>query len=325
MNLSVFETFFEERRPFFVEGSSILNSGSLFYSRRIGRQPGHFSTPSGAQVVDWPDATTILSAAKLTGKTASKTSIGILEAVTAPEYATIEEMMTDHSSGAKRVERREHLIEPLTNYFVARVQQDVLKGNSRIGFLATAVNRRDAESAYVGAIDWDLRLGENAHQLAGTISASRSGTEEESGLLADFGYTKTSGWFRSGAGIRTSSPDFNPNDLGYMDQVNRVWPWLWMQFHKEKPYGPFRSLYAQIGGEMAWSLRHEWAGQTERWTNVLKDTEFIFVSELKNSWRLWSDVRYGFETMDDLDTRGGPHRTLVLPHRSFSANLYLGS
>ncbi len=305
LNLSVFETFFEERRPFFVEGSSIFSS-NLFYSRRIGKQPGHLDIPFGSTMADGPDATTILGAAKLTGKTASKTSIGILDAVTAPEYATIEETLIDPTTGLEQTERREYLIEPLTNYFVGRIQQDVLKGNSRIGLLTTAVNRRDAESAYLGAMDWDLRLGENAHQFAGTISASRSGHERRSGWIADSGYTKTSGWFRSGTGVLIRSPGFNPNDLGYIDQVNRLWPWLWMQFHKEKPWGPFQSLYAQIGGEMVWSLRHEWAGQTERWNNVLKGTELIIVNELKNFWRLWGNVRYDFEAMDDLDTRGGP-------------------
>ena len=102
VNLTAFETFFEERRPFFLEGANIIqNFGrngatsyfgfnranpTLFYSRRIGRQP------QGAAVgeyVDAPSATTILSAAKLTGKTAGGWSLNLLEAVTAREHADV--------------------------------------------------------------------------------------------------------------------------------------------------------------------------------------------------------------------------------------------
>lgn len=86
-------------------------------------------------MLDQPDTTTILGAVKLTGKTATGTSIGVLEAVTDSEYATIEEVVTDLITGQDQTERREHLIEPMTNYFVGRVQQDMLKGNSRIGVI----------------------------------------------------------------------------------------------------------------------------------------------------------------------------------------------
>ena len=84
LNLSVFETLFQERRPFFVEGAKIFQTPiQLFYSRRIGKRPEHFSIPSGNRTIDRPEATTILGAAKLTGKTASKNTFGIMEAVTA--------------------------------------------------------------------------------------------------------------------------------------------------------------------------------------------------------------------------------------------------
>lgn len=310
LNLSVFETFFEERRPFFVEGATIFNPGAFsyrpFYSRRIGKRPGHFSVPADARTIDRPDSTTILGAVKLTGKTASKTSIGILSAITAPEYASIEEAVTDPTTGLERTERREHLIEPLTDYFVGRVQQDVLKGNSRIGFITTAVNRKDAESAYVGAMDWDLRFGRNAHQFAGAISASRAGPEEESGWLADLAYSKTSGWLTSGAGVSVSSPDFNPNDLGYIKQVNRLSPSLWIQFHREQPWWPFRQLSLRVGSKAAWNFRHEWADQTDRWVHLSKSIEFSLHHQLSNFWGGAIGVSHHSEGLDDINTRGGP-------------------
>jgi hypothetical protein len=263
LNLSAFETFFEERRPFFVEGASIFRIKGYrpFYSRRIGKRPGHFSIPSDAKMIDQPDSTTILGAVKLTGKTASKTSIGIMEAVTAPEYANIEETVTEHTTGLEQTKHREHLIEPLTNYFVGRVQQDVLTGNSRVGFLTTAVNRKDAESAYVGTMDWDLRFGKNAHQFTGTIGASRASlSEEKSGWLADFAYHKTSGWFRSDASVSIYSPGFNPNDLGFIERVNKLEPRLGVKLSEEEPWGPFRRLSLDMNGGIGWNFRHEWAG-----------------------------------------------------------------
>jgi len=303
LNLSVYETFFEERRPFFVEGASIFKCNNLFYSRRIGKPPGYFSTPSDVTMIDQPDATTILGAVKLTGKTATGTSIGVLEAVTAPEYATIEDVVTDLITGQ---ERREHLIEPLTNYFVGRVQQDMLKGSSRIGVITTAVNRKDAESAYAGAIDWDLRFGENAHQFAGSIGASRSGAEEESGYLADLSYNKTSGWFRSGAGVSIISPDFNSNDIGYVGRVNMLSPWLSMTFTRERPWGAFRYMSCVVDSSAAWNFRHEWANQTEHWVPLSKNAGFSLFHQLKNFWGGHIDVRYWFAGIDDVDTRGGP-------------------
>jgi hypothetical protein len=100
VNLSAFETFFPERRPFFVEGSGTFGFGgfncyfcsnvsslSLFYSRRIGRTP-QGRLPQGTTYSDLPDATTILGAGKVTGRTRSGFTVGVLDAVTAREHAT---------------------------------------------------------------------------------------------------------------------------------------------------------------------------------------------------------------------------------------------
>ena len=91
LNLTAFEDFFGEQRPFFVEGASIFQSGdyNLFHSRRIGRSPGRFGIPGDAEELERSEATTVLGAVKLTGKTEGKTSFGILEAVTNREHARI--------------------------------------------------------------------------------------------------------------------------------------------------------------------------------------------------------------------------------------------
>ena len=128
VNLSAYEVFFRERRPFFIEGRNILSfrmsSGDiLFHSRRIGRKPQYAPSLEDGEYMDVPDMTTILGALKLTGRTEKGLSVGILESVTQEEFAKI-----DHNG-----ERSKEPVEPLTNYFVGRVQQDLNQGNSQIG------------------------------------------------------------------------------------------------------------------------------------------------------------------------------------------------
>jgi hypothetical protein len=162
VNLSAFETFFSERRPFFVEGSGVFrfdldcndgNCSGLFYSRRIGRSPrGEANVPDGG-FFDAPAQTTILGATKLTGR-AGPFSIGVLNAVTGDEDAVIASGLT----------RTRQTVEPLTSYSVARARRE-FTNQSSLGFMMTSTNRNldDATrflagQAYTGGIDWDWRL-----------------------------------------------------------------------------------------------------------------------------------------------------------------------
>jgi hypothetical protein len=146
LNLSAFETFFQEKRPFFIEGAQVFDFGGFscnfcsnvesmgaFYSRRIGR------TPTGADLATdnyafsrVPDATTILGAGKLTGRTANGTTIGVLNAVTGQANADVATLSGD---------RLKQEVEPLANYFVGRVKQDFLNGNLVIGGMLSGVAR----------------------------------------------------------------------------------------------------------------------------------------------------------------------------------------
>lgn len=132
--LDGFQVFYDERRPFFVENRNIFNytfaddQDNLFYSRRIGRNPnGQPNIPEGASMTV-PINTTILGAAKFSGKTKNGWSIGILESVTGKEYAKIQE----------NDQTRKVLVEPLTNYLVSRVQKDFNNRNSYVGGIFTA-------------------------------------------------------------------------------------------------------------------------------------------------------------------------------------------
>ncbi|MCP5046707.1 MAG: carbohydrate binding family 9 domain-containing protein [bacterium] len=164
VNLTAFETFFEEKRPFFVEGRNILdykvsNGGgpfsqdNLFYSRRIGQSIHNEPDAEAGEHVDVPDNITILGAFKVTGKTRGGLSIGIMESVTSREYALVDD----------RGRRRKEQVEPLTNYFALRLHKDYNRGKTGIGGMFTATNRHLGDdshseghhkSAYTGGLDF---------------------------------------------------------------------------------------------------------------------------------------------------------------------------
>ncbi len=173
LNLSVFETFFQERRPFFVQGAGIFRfdvncsavndcstGEGLFYSRRIGRSP-QLADYGGA---DAAAASTIYGAAKLTGRLPGGQTIGVLDAVTGREVGTLDRTM-----------------EPATNYAVVRGQQDLRGGESGIGVMVTAVNRNQDQwtgdslrhSAYAGGLDFRHRFPGRKYQFSGSLDLSR--------------------------------------------------------------------------------------------------------------------------------------------------------
>jgi hypothetical protein len=182
VNLTAFETFYPEQRPFFIEGAGIFNFGiglgdgdmgseSLFYSRRIGRPPQGRADPRGGYAEN-PDLTTILGAWKLSGKTQGGWSIGLLHAVTAEETSRI-------ATGDGT--RLEEPVEPFTNYGVARFQRDFREGRSAVGFIGTAANRHKdvaddlslRSGGYTGGFDVRHRFGEdNRFQVNGYLLGS---------------------------------------------------------------------------------------------------------------------------------------------------------
>jgi hypothetical protein len=164
LNLTAFETFFQERRPFFLEGMSIFQFGPdpemLFYSRRIGRAPQLAGlAPDG---VDIPGASRILGAGKLTGRVAGGTSLGVLTAVT------------------ERTEAGGTTIEPRTLYAMARSTRELRQGESALGAIASVVDRAltDAESpylrraAYAAGVDGRHRFDKGRYELVGSFAAS---------------------------------------------------------------------------------------------------------------------------------------------------------
>jgi uncharacterized protein DUF5916/cellulose/xylan binding protein with CBM9 domain len=183
-----FQNYFEERRPFFIESRNIFDyqlTGSeaggdydadlLFYSRRIGSSPHGFPNINNGEYVKVPQNTSILGATKFSGKTKKGLSIGILESITQREMATID------NNGQKRKE----LVEPLTNYFVGRLQKDIKTGNTIIGGIITGVNREKGLSdilnrnAFSGGLDFVHFWKSRTWYIRGNIVFSHvQGTKE---------------------------------------------------------------------------------------------------------------------------------------------------
>ncbi len=195
VNLSAFETVFDEKRPFFVESADLFSFGQIrtfnssgtpvtFFSRRIGRPPQGPVGGPGATFVQEPDQTTIAAAAKVTGKTRGGWSIALLDAVTPDEHG--------HFLDGNDV-IQENTVEPLTNYFVGRVRRELRAGNTVVGGLITAVDRSLGDDgladvlrshAYLGGVDLNHSWGNRTWALDGSFAASIIRGSENSILRA---------------------------------------------------------------------------------------------------------------------------------------------
>ncbi|MDQ1317772.1 MAG: hypothetical protein QG588_1425, partial [Candidatus Poribacteria bacterium] len=311
LNLSTFETYFEDKRPFFIEGNTIFSMTytdmpgvggipGLFYSRRIGRQPEQFAIPDGSEIIDQPKSTTIISAVKLSGKTERKTAFGIVNAITANEYAEIDRKYTD-SAGIEQVKREEFRVEPLTNFFVGRVQQDILK-KSTIGAMMTAVNRDSVSPAYAGDIDAHLKFGKKDYSIYTRLTGSQTGLTDDrkSGYDAYAYFYKFSGIFGGQFFVNARSSEFNVNDLGFMDRANIIQSGLHLMVKQNKPWH-----FIQEGGYNF----NAWSGWNYDGVNLKKGINLNMWNEFKSK----SFIRFfhvgisrDFEALDDMETRGGP-------------------
>jgi len=344
VNLTAFETFFDEKRPFFTEGSQIFQwfgrSGAsdyttfyypepqLFYSRRIGRQP---QGQASGDFVDVPSSTTILGAAKLVGRTASGWNLGLLESVTAREFAQV-------ATGDARDQVE---VEPLTNYFVGRAQH-ALGSRASIGFIGTAVVRdldtADLDGLLVGRAfvlgvdghvfldgrrDWVVSGGLSGSTVSGSraailrlqLAAQRYYQRPDasyvsvdpnatslSGWSGRIGLNKNSGNVTFNAGLWGISPGFEANDLGYSTQTDRGGGHGLVQFRKLTPDRITRSRQLYVA--KWWTFNY--GGQCQG-----DGVQITGQAQLRNYWQLGLTLGKSWNTWDDKLTRGGP--TTVRP------------
>jgi hypothetical protein len=344
VNLTAFETRFDEKRPFFVEGVEIMRFGTsvrgnpeggppqLVYSRRIGRAP-QLNVPRSAAYSDSPEVTTILGAAKLTGRTAGGWSLGLLEAVTQSESG----LYVDADQA-----RQEAVVEPLANYLAGRLRRDIDGGRTTIGALATAVNRRldDAteltflrSAAYTGGVDFRTESEDRMWSVFGSFSGSHirgstaaiAAAQRASGryfqrpdadhLDFDPAATSMSGYrFQADAGKRAgswiwnvgltaTSPGYEINDIGFQLNSDRILVDPNITYEQNRPGRAFRR----------WSLRFGPDFDFNYGGNLIRSISFLSLqSQLQNYWTPELRLNYIAPVMSDRLTRGGP--LTRLPH-----------
>jgi len=294
LNLSVFETFFPEKRPFFIEDSRILvpnyQSMPMFYSRRIGQRPGRIAIPDGEEVIEKPEATTILGAAKVTGKSHGWT-YGGLSTLTDREYAVVR---TADGGEAER------LIEPYSSYHVARVQKDVLGGSSNVGGLFTGVLRDKDFDAYTGSMDYSLRWNQNKYtwngQWAGTRSAINSEMQNGFGGVTNFNYN--SKHLNAFSHYDYFNSTFKNNDLGFLfGRNNKTQVSGGVNIGNPDPGKVFRAI--NLNTSYFTQYNGDWLPLDKSYF-IGGDGQFL------NYWNFFIGTGHFWQTFDDLDTRGGP-------------------
>ncbi len=338
INLTAFETRFDERRPFFVEGADIFTFGEagpsgsvgrppeMFYSRRVGKAPTG-STPSTAVFSDIPTQTTILGAAKVTGRLGSGWSLGVMEAVTGAERAAY----TDAAQLPSEVE-----VEPTANHLVGRLRRQIRGGRTRFGVMATAMNRdlggspletRLHGSGYTAGLDFARDSDDRVWLLTGALAASRvaghegaiARTQQSSaryfqrpdadhldldptatslrGYYAMVYFGKQAGRFTMRNGFAYVSPAYDVNDLGFQSEADRILFDTHYQYNQPSPGRFLRNWNVNISPDGKLNT----AGDLV-FANVNSQVSAEFLNYWRTSLRVQVDPWYD----DDRLTRGGP-------------------
>ena len=327
VNLTAYETFFAERRPFFVEGSQLFGGRGFYYSRRIGAPP---PGSSDADYEERIDNTTILGAAKLTGRMRSGLSIAALTALTDQEEIRTYDLATDTFGKAT--------VAPRTGYAVASVQQEFGKTRSTIGGTVTMV-QRDVEdhsplaellssSAYSAILDGRLRWGGGMYDASAYLGVTHirgdsvailrqqlsprrywqrpdashldvdPSRRTMSGTNIGINHSKLSGkhWLWD-IDAWHESPGMEPNDMGAFGNVDNIGAVAQIRYRETVPRAWYRSYQFLVGGDASWNFEG-----TRNLSEGFANTNITFA----NYWRLSIDGFYVGRAISDALTRGGP-------------------
>lgn len=348
VNLTAFESYFSELRPFFVEGSSIFNfpliagndnsEENLFYSRRIGRPPQYYPDLADSEYVKMPHVTKILGAFKLSGKTRNGWSIGVMEALGSKETASLDSLG----------KRSKVAVEPLTNYFNSRLEKDFKNGNTILGGMFTATNRFIHDStlmflptaAYTGGIDFrnywkdhtfrfsakvlassvvgrtkaitDLQMNPQRYfQRPGNSRRVDSTTRMLQGTSASVEFSKIAkGHWRYGVQAYMESPGLALNDQGYLRSTDVIKETNWLEYDIWEPFSIFRNVGFNAS---------QWSGWNFSGAHTLSGQNLSSWGQFKNYWYANFSVTHDGYDLDWSELRGGP--AILKPGKW---NYYLG-
>lgn len=330
MNLTAFETFYEEKRPFFLEGLTIFDykfdNQNLFYSRRIGSVTSLTLNQDDQHYIKSPDATTILSAAKFSGTTSKGLSVGFIQSVTANEFAYV----TDPEGKETKVK-----VEPLTNYLVGRIQKGYNEGNTVIGGILTSTNRaiQDqqleflASNAFTGGVDILHHWNDKKYFVNAKITGSYiEGSQESITLLQEsparyyqrpdadytnYDTTRTSlsgfggkiqigkgsqGFWKYSTSLSWLTPGLELNDLGYMRTADEIENRNEVSYLITKPVSIFRTFTIGFEQRNSWNFGGTYLGS---------DGEIALTTDFKNQWNMKAGIAYHTQDIDTKILRGG--------------------
>lgn len=355
LNLTSYEVFYDEKRPFFLEGNSILDYGAgsdlLFYSRRIGHAPSYEPNLAEGEISSIPDNTSIINALKLTGKNRAGLSLGIINSMTAREMSKV----------YSQTQETEEAVEPFTNYFIGRVKQDFNKGNTVLGGMVTSTirNIKDQQLEFlpdrslVGGVDFQhnwlnrkyfvdaksffskvngdaaaiSQLQKNSRHYFQRPDAAHLEYDPEKTSLQGWGGQlnggKRSGKFRLEGKLDWRSPGIELNDVGYLRQADYIDQEINAIYRVNKPKGILLSYYFELEQAHHWSFGGENLGDE-------LDSHARF--QFKNLWKVDLVFDRNFNTIDTRVLRGGPSLRIdnhsqgeIFVQTNNSKNLFFGA
>ena len=351
MNLSAFEIFYDEKRPFFLEGKHILEfdnneEGMMFYSRRIGAMPTYRpkNIDNLTSFASTPNPIPILGAMKLTGTNRNGVTVGFLESITAETNSKV----------MRNGEPDKEITEPLTNYTVARVQKN-WEGNTLLGGMVTSVNRKlrrkhleDAmvENAFTSGVDFTQYFAKrlyyiDAKGMFSTLHGSADAIlntkmnathyyQRESGsgylnldpdkktLQGTGGYVKVgkrgNAQWNFAETFSWSSPGFDLNNVGYLRQSDFKFNESEITYRKTDPWGPFRFAGINLTQKNMWN----YGGK------AINNNIALRWRSLSTKRRIEMDIKetFNWNTIDSRQLRGGPDLRL---NSNFESNVMVSS
>ncbi|HEX9704802.1 MAG TPA: DUF5916 domain-containing protein [Gemmatimonadales bacterium] len=342
VNLTAFETFFSERRPFFVEGADLFGGRGTFYSRRIGAPP---ALGGGGDYAESRDNTTILGAAKVTGRLPSGLALGALSAVTAREWVQTYDSATSTYGTA--------LVAPFTAYGIVTARQELGHNRSTLAATFTAVER-DIESgsvlasvlarrAYTGVVDGRLRWAGGNYDMSAYLGVSHvsgdssailrqqlsprryyqrpdadhvevdSGRTSLTGITAGINHSKLAGNWRWDIDYILETPGLELNDLGALGSADDMGLYSDIYHRRTRPGPVFHNWTLGLAESAEWNVGG---------TPTFSAFGLFGEATLKNFWQAEVDFNYISQALNDNLTRGGP---LMRTPRAWQLGLELGS
>lgn len=332
MNLTAFETFYEEKRPFFLEGKHIFDfspdNNMMFYSRRIGHAPSyHPPVDNITSFSELPEFTNILNAVKLTGTTRNGISVGILQSTTQKETAGVTEEGIETTP----------VVEPLTSFLVGRIQKIANQGNTQIGTMFTSTNRFIDEpqldylnrNAYTAGLDFlqytrnrdyfidfkgivshvngkeeaMINLQRNAlHYYQRPDAADYLGVDSSRTSLTGSGGYLSAGRAGNNRFIFSEklswwSPGFDLNDVGYLLMADLLENLTTLAYRQTEPRGILRNYTVTLAQKNAWNFGG---------VSTYHDLSAQFTTQFSNRWEVSLIESYVFAELATRLLRGGP-------------------